>query len=79
MKDVTAGVYKGLEGIKVYPTIGNHDTYPQDVIGMSIPKENEAINQWSPTWNVFINDKDQMDLFSDWGYYSLPLTNIAGE
>jgi len=58
MKNVTTEVILGLDGLKIYPTIGNHDTYPQDVIGMSIPKQNAAINEWSPSWNVFINDTD---------------------
>jgi sphingomyelin phosphodiesterase len=28
MKNVTSDVLNGLEGLKIYPTIGNHDTYP---------------------------------------------------
>lgn len=28
MKNVTAEVIMGLDGLKIYPTIGNHDTYP---------------------------------------------------
>ena len=28
MKNVTTEVQKGLEGLRIYPTIGNHDTYP---------------------------------------------------
>lgn len=41
---------KGLDGLKIYPVIGNHDTYPQDVISMEAPADNEAINDWDPSW-----------------------------
>lgn len=51
IKKVTQMVAEGLDGIRVYPTIGNHDTYPQDVISMQHPNDNEAINQWSSSWN----------------------------
>lgn len=78
MKNVTAQVAAGLEGIKVYPTIGNHDTYPQDDIKMSSPKSNPAINEWAPSWNQFITDKDQIDNWLNWGYYVLPLETANG-
>lgn len=32
MDKVTNQVKKGLEGYKVYPSIGNHDSYPANVI-----------------------------------------------
>jgi len=28
IKNVTTQVKKGLDGLKIYPVIGNHDTYP---------------------------------------------------
>lgn len=43
MKNITKEVSEGLDGIKVIPCIGNHDTYPQDIIKMKIPRENAAI------------------------------------
>ena len=52
-----------LDGIRVYPTIGNHDTYPQDIISMQIPRNNPAINEWSPTWLQFIPDVESQKLF----------------
>lgn len=73
MKNITKAVVDGLEGIKVYPAIGNHDTFPQDVIGMSIPKENKAINEWIGSWDSLIEDPKQLQTFHDWGYYSVPL------
>jgi len=60
MKNATAQVKAGLEGLKIYPTIGNHDTYPQDVIKMTTPRDNAAINEWAPTWDEFIQDPAQI-------------------
>lgn len=51
MKNVTEMVARELDGIRVYPAIGNHDTYPQDVISMQKAKANDAINDWAPSWN----------------------------
>ena len=80
MKNTTAKVINGLgSNIHVYPTIGNHDTFPQDVIGMSIPHQNKAINEWSVTWDAMLNNSEQAKLFHDWGYYSLPLVNSSGD
>lgn len=47
VKNITAEVKAGLDGLKIYPVIGNHDTYPQDVISMPV---NEAIIDWGPAW-----------------------------
>lgn len=44
MNKTTDLVAEKLKGTKIYTTIGNHDTYPQDIIKMKIPKENPAIN-----------------------------------
>jgi hypothetical protein len=80
VKNITHDVKTGLHDFQIFPTIGNHDTYPQDVIKMSIPRSNEAINQWMPTWKDFFTpDMSQWDQFQDWGYYSMPFVNKQGE
>lgn len=79
MKNITKTVADGLEGLKIFPCIGNHDTYPQDVIQMVTPRQNKAIQEWAPTWDQFINDPEQIKLWMDWGYFSLPLTNSKGD
>lgn len=43
MKNITKIVSDGLSDFRVYPTIGNHDTYPQDIIKLQAPRDNEAI------------------------------------
>jgi len=78
MKNVTADVAAGLSSFKVFPTIGNHDTYPQDDIKMTTARSNPAINEWAPTWNQFIQDDEQLKTWLDYGYFSLPLTNKNG-
>lgn len=72
MKLATKQVTEGLEGIKIYPCIGNHDTYPQDVINMRVPHGNDAINQWSPAWDDMIKDPEQIKNWRDWNYFALP-------
>ena len=42
LKNVTEIVAKELDGIRIYPTIGNHDTYPQDIFSF---KHQELILQ----------------------------------
>mmetsp|Transcript_9580 Transcript_9580/g.16092 ORF Transcript_9580/g.16092 Transcript_9580/m.16092 type:complete len:165 (-) Transcript_9580:931-1425(-) len=54
MKNVTATVADLLQDYRVFPAIGNHDTYPQDILKFDEPRENEAINQWAPTWRPFL-------------------------
>jgi sphingomyelin phosphodiesterase len=78
MKNVTKDVAEGLSTFKIYPTIGNHDTYPQDDIKMTKPRSNPAINEWAPTWNQFIEDDKQYKTWLDYGYFSLPLTTKNG-
>jgi hypothetical protein len=50
LKNVTRMVSDALEGIRVYPTIGNHDTYPMNSINMFDPSDNPVVNEWSPSW-----------------------------
>ena len=78
MKNITKQVVDGLGGIRMYPAIGNHDTFPQDVIGMAIPRENQAINEWIGSWDSLIEDPKQLQIFHDWGYYSVPLRYANG-
>lgn len=79
MKNTTSLVSEGLKGYAVYPAIGNHDTYPQDIISMSAPRDNAAIQEWAPEWLKWIPDEEQQKNFLDWGYYSLDLTGVNGE
>lgn len=47
---------------------------------MKTPRENEAMNQWLPTWKDWFDpDMSQWDQFLDWGYYSMPLVDKQGK
>ena len=69
----------GLRDFRIYPTIGNHDTYPQDVFRMSSPKGTTTINDWTPSWREFFDiSPEKFSMFEKWGYYSLPLVDKQG-
>lgn len=44
---------------------------------MEAPADNEAINDWDPSWYDMIPD-DQRTIFKKFGYYSAPLVNKNG-
>jgi hypothetical protein len=80
MKRATKQVQEGLPGIKIYPCIGNHDTYPQDVISMRAPKSNYVINNWAPLWDSMVGeDPKQLKLWRDWGYFGIPFVDSQGK
>jgi len=73
MNRTTDAFKEGLKGIKIYPTIGNHDNYPQDQMNLHLPKDNPAINIWGGHWHEFLPDQEQVDNFDNFGYYSAPI------
>jgi len=75
MNKTTDAFIEGLDGIPIFPTIGNHDNYPQDQIKMHLPKENPAINIWGPKWHKLLPDQEAIDNFSKYGYFSAPVTS----
>jgi hypothetical protein len=59
LKNVTKIVADGLNGIPVYPTIGNHDSYPPNTINVADDnKENPVFNSWSRLWLQFIPEAE---------------------
>jgi sphingomyelin phosphodiesterase len=79
MKNVTQLVQSGLQDYKIFPAIGNHDTYPQDSIKFDYPRENEAVNAWAPTWMSFFgNNEEAKQNFLDYGFFSLPFESLNG-
>jgi hypothetical protein len=51
MKNTTLLLSQGLKDFKIFPTMGNHDTYPQDQIRIGGDKGFEpSIKEWIPTW-----------------------------
>lgn len=78
MNKISQQVSDGLDGIAVYPAIGNHDTYPQDFFDLSKPRNSEAYNGWSWQWQHFIKDSNALRTFLDYGYYSTTLKKADG-
>ena len=72
LKNITQHVKNGLSGLPLFATIGNHDAYPQDMIQAN-PQYNEAIKEWSPSWDSFFTSSEQKKTFDTFGSYSAPL------
>lgn len=79
MRRVSDIVTEYLGGVRVYPVVGNHDTYPLDMFKFNGPRETEVLNQWDAKWKQFIPDKRAMRTFLDYGYYSIDFTNKNGQ
>jgi sphingomyelin phosphodiesterase len=79
MFNVTEYVKTGLADQKVYPTVGNHDTYPQDIISLQRPRANEAFNKWAPDWESYMPNDVEYQRFLDYGYYSADLVGVDGK
>lgn len=59
--------------IPIYPTMGNHDTWPVNVEDFSKPENNYAINGIKPLWtqSTFLT-AEEAETFGKYGYYSKP-------
>lgn len=60
--------------IAVYPSLGNHDTWPVNVQDFSTPNTNYPINHLIPVWSGpnWLSD-DEAKVFGRYGYFSKPL------
>lgn len=54
--------------IAVYPTQGNHDTWPVNVENFANPNSNNNINAFKDSWVEWIG-QDAVDKFAEYGYY----------
>jgi len=64
-------------GIPVYPSTGNHDTWPVNVEDFSAPGINYPINHIVEDWHEWLGDEAAAE-FVQYGYCSLPFVP-AGE
>ena len=76
VKKVTREVMNSFPDTKIFATIGNHDTYPQDIFKMKQPHQTQAVREWSQEWFRFdfLQSDEARQTFTDYGYYSAPLT-----
>jgi len=63
--------------IPVYPSLGNHDTWPVNVEDFSAPGINYQINKITEPWAEWIGEEAAAE-FADWGYCSVPF-KLAGD
>jgi hypothetical protein len=61
--------------VQVFPTLGNHDTWPVNVQDFSEPNSNYAINHIKTSW-VDTNwlTEEEGEQFGKYGYYSKPFS-----
>lgn len=67
-------VADGLKGLNIIPTMGNHDTYPQDQIHIGGSGFEPAIKQWTPSWVQFMEDQKNIDTWMNYGYFYKKMT-----
>lgn len=63
--------------IPVYPTTGNHDTWPVNVEDFSAPGINVPINNIGESWGEWIGEEAAAE-FAQWGYASVPFKLTDG-
>jgi len=70
---ITDAIKKQLPGLEVYPSIGNHDTWPVNVEDFSNgPGQSKPLKAYEKMWRDFIGD-EAAKAVGDWGYYITPL------
>lgn len=63
MNKVAALISQELQGIKVYPAIGDRDLYPLNQFSFFDPSKNKAFNEWSNSWFQFIPSHEEFARF----------------
>jgi len=65
------------EKVKIFPCMGNHDTWPVNVEDYSVEGGNDIIKQYRTFWEAWLG-KDGADVFEKWGYYSIDFNDFDG-
>jgi hypothetical protein len=63
---------RGLGDTKAYVAVGNHDTFPSNIIKAD-PIFGEEITSWLQDWKQFVPDSGQQSTLMKYGYYSSDL------
>jgi hypothetical protein len=69
--------FAGRENIPIYPSAGNHDTWPVNTENWDGPKTNKAILDYSDAWAQWIGREAAVQ-FQDYGYCSIPFRLADG-
>lgn len=75
MKNTTKLVADSLKDYPIFPTMGNHDTYPQDQIRVGGKGFQKAIREWVPSWIQFVDGEESQKTWLEYGYYAKQLNN----
>lgn len=78
--DITQMIKEALKDtdITVLPIHGNHDTYFLDQQDISAPGIDDQINSFRQDWAEWLTE-DAMEVFGQYGYYSMPLNLKNGK
>ena len=58
MKNITDLFLSELKDFRIFPAVGNHDTFPANDFRFLNPWENPTFNEWAPSWTTFIEDEE---------------------
>jgi sphingomyelin phosphodiesterase len=64
--------------VSMFPVMGNHDTWPVNVMDFSSKGDNKAVVDYAALWKDFFTSAEAHQSFADWGYYSMPFTLKSG-
>jgi hypothetical protein len=56
--------------IKIYPSLGNHDTWPVNIESFSKPNVNTSVNSVKDSWSEWIGE-EATKKFAEYGYFSI--------
>lgn len=74
LASVTSTVKAHLQNVEVYPSMGNHDVYPNNVEEFSDAQASPVINAFYENWHgqFWLNDTE-IETYHNWGYYAKPI------
>jgi len=77
---ITSEIKKAFEGVDVpvYPSTGNHDTWPVNNQDFNEPNSNYPINHFVDDWKEWIGD-EAAEEFAKYGYCSIPFKLPGGK
>lgn len=64
--------------VPLYPSTGNHDTWPVNVEDWTSPGSNDSINQYAQNWVDWIGEEAAAE-FTKWGYCTVPFKLANGK
>lgn len=63
----------GETDVSMFPTQGNHDTWPVNVEKFNSAGINVPLQNYAELWKDFFTTEEAYETFKQWGYYSMPM------